>query len=1371
MDGRVLACGEGDNVVRWQPGERLEDLFAKHLRTMREEGEQDRLAVDGPAGSLTYGELDARANQLARVLAAEQGLGAGHRVALLLDDAVRSYTAMLAVLKLHAAYVPLDSGFPPDRLGYIVSDSGAGTVLSTSDLREKLDELEDDVSVVALDQLDAAVDAAEDGAPDNEDSDDVDDQLAYLIYTSGTTGRPKGVAITHASACNFIRVAAEMYGMQPDDRVYQGLTIAFDFAVEEIWIPWTVGATLVPKPAGGNLLGPELAAFLKEQRITALCCVPTLLATIDEELPDLRFLLVSGESCPQDLVRRWARDGRRFLNVYGPTEATVTATWTLLRPDRPVTIGVPLPTYFVVILDPDEDRVLDLEEEGEIGIAGIALAEGYLNRPDKTEEAFIDDFLAIEDNPSGRIYRTGDLGRVNGDDEVEHHGRIDTQVKIRGYRIELDEIEAVLREAPGVDQAVISTHQPSPGTDELVAYYTNEDETADEEAIFAHLRDKLPAYMVPAYFERLDDIPLMPSGKADRKQLPAPSGHRRVGAGDDSAPESEVEEKLAQQLADILNVEKVGVESHFFEELGASSLLMAQFSTKLRQSDPALPSVSMRDLYQHPTIRDLARVLSGDGDGASSTVPAFDDPEQPEPIGTPHFILSGVLQVASFLVYVAIAALAFDVATNWLVAGHGVVSIYLRALAVGAGLMTGTGVIPIIAKWVLIGRFKPQRIRVWSLPYVRFWIVKTLILSNPAARLVRGTVLYRFYLRALGARLGPKALILSDHVPICSDLVSIGAGAVIRKDTYLNGYRARDGVIEIGPVAVGAEAFVGERCVIEPYATVQDRATVGHTSSVQSGQVVPAGETWHGSPVQPAEEGDEYRTVEPLAVSRSAQIVFNLLLGLLIALVLAPAEAAAVSLLLAHPMFITDLSTQDALLLAAALMVAMVAIGLLIAGLIPRLLSRLLEPGKVYPLYGPHYALQRITMRMSNVPLLTRLFGDSVLIDGYLRYIGWQLERVVHSGSNFGLDTEQDVPSLTRVGSGTMVSDGLSVMNTEYSNSSFRVMPVQIGAGSFLGNRIAWPAGAHTGDNVLVGTKAMVPLSGELRSDTGLLGSPCFEIPRSVEDDEEFERLSQEPERSRRLRAKTRHNLATMGLYLLSRFGLIAALLALAFAPLSGFAGTAGSEILEVLLVPMIIFGLTEAAVGGRRLQPRQCPVLDRPFWRHERFWKCGSEGWLRVFDGTPFKGVVWRLLGARVGRRLFDDGAGIVERSLTRLGDDVTLNMASEIQGHSLENGMFKSDRIEIASGCTVGVAALVHYGTRMRPGAILEADSFLMKGSEIPENARWRGNPATEVVQHRLEDGDGAPAENEPETEPETKAETDEDTQAAHEQETARR
>ena len=517
LGGRVLTSAGYDDSIRWREGDRLEWLFERRCDWLRRQGRGRHLAVDAMDGTLSYLGLDARANQLARFLV-RQGVRPGDRIGLLSDRAVDGYLGMLAVLKARAAYVPLDPSYPPDRLSYIAADAGVRMVLSRSHLADCAAPLAGTARLLYLDEaIEQIARQSWDRLGAGEAGEPADD-LCYIIYTSGSTGRPKGVAIEHASICNFVRVAAEVYGMRPGDRVYQGMTIAFDFSVEEIWVPWMTGATLVPKPDGARVLGRELHAFLRDRQVTAMCCVPTLLATLDEDLPGLRFLLVSGEPCPQDLVTRWHRPGRRFLNVYGPTEATVTATWTVVHPGRPVTIGVPLPTYSVVVLDPDCDRALPPGEMGEIGIAGAGLASGYVGRPDLTERAFVPDFLGIPNNPRGRIYRTGDLGRLNAEGEVEHHGRIDTQVKIRGYRIELTEIESVLLRVPGIAQAVVSTCQPAPDVVELAAYYSARRDTpaVDPGLVYAELRQRLPAYMVPAYLEQLPAHP----GAAQRQGRP-----------------------------------------------------------------------------------------------------------------------------------------------------------------------------------------------------------------------------------------------------------------------------------------------------------------------------------------------------------------------------------------------------------------------------------------------------------------------------------------------------------------------------------------------------------------------------------------------------------------------------------------------------------------------------------------------------------------------------------------------------------------------------------------------------------------------------------------------------------------------------------
>src|SRR5215212_10213606 len=520
------------NAVRWAPGERLNHLLEEACIRFATND-----AVIGSGIVLSYRDLNRRANQLARHLLA-RGIKSGDRVAMMFDRSPETYVAMLAVMKVNAAYVPLDAAFPIERVRFILGDANVSAIVSMSSFAKRLSGLQ--VDKIFLDSERPAIDAqAADPltgvAPPIE-------PLCYIIYTSGTTGNPKGVGIGHASICNFVRIAAELYGYAPGDRVYQGMTIAFDFSVEEIWVPLIAGATLVPARPGSTLMGDELADFLRERQVTVMACCPTLLATIEQDLPELRILLVGGEACPQNLVQRWYRPGRRILNSYGPTEATVTATLTEMTPDKPVTIGVPLSTYSIVILDPSEDKTVAPGELGEIGIAGVGLALGYMNRDELTMKKFIRDFLNIQNNPSGRIYRTGDLGRIDENGEIDYRGRIDTQVKIRGYRIELNEIEAVLLGLPEIAQAAVTTFEPEEGIVEIVAYYAlKQGMDIPRSDISQALRAKLPAYMVPAFLEQVDAIPMTLSNKADHKKLPKPQVPRFSASTSHVPPKSDTE--------------------------------------------------------------------------------------------------------------------------------------------------------------------------------------------------------------------------------------------------------------------------------------------------------------------------------------------------------------------------------------------------------------------------------------------------------------------------------------------------------------------------------------------------------------------------------------------------------------------------------------------------------------------------------------------------------------------------------------------------------------------------------------------------------------------------------------------------------------
>jgi non-ribosomal peptide synthetase-like protein len=791
----------------------------------------------------------------------------------------------------------------------------------------------------------------------------------------------------------------------------------------------------------------------------------------------------------------------------------------------------------------------------------------------------------------------------------------------------------------------------------------------------------------------------------------------------EAAPAGAIEGAFAEVLAEVIGVDEVPADGHFFDDLGADSMVMAQFCARVRKRGD-LPPVSMKDIYEHTTIGSLA---SSFADAADDAPAALAEPAAPAPVrhappaSALQYVLCGALQLLFMLGYLYVAAVGLAAGYGWVAAGSGAIDLYLRAVVLGGATFLVVCAVPVVVKWALVGRWKAEPIRVWTIAYVRFWIVKTLVQRNPMVAFA-GTPLYTLYLRALGANVGRGAVILSRRAPVCTDLLTVGAHAVIHKDSFFPCYRAEGGVIQPGRVTLGREVVVGEAAVLEIETSMGDGAQLGHASSLQSGQSVPACERRHGFAAQ-ERTGVDYRGVEPLPCGRGRRVAYSIaqLLGLVaVRLPLALAVTA---------LFISAVAGLPALLTSLVFMAGSSLATLAFVLTVPRLLNLFIEPDRVYRLYGFHHAVDRAIERMTNVTFFPRLLGDSSYIVRYLRWLGYDLSEVEQTGSNFGLEVKHENPYLCTIGSGTMVADGLSMINTDVSSTSFRVSRTEIGPRNFLGNYIVYPPEGRTGDNCLLGTKAMVPLDGEVREGVGLLGSPSFEIPRSVHRDSRFDHLEHGEEFRRRLEAKNRHNAVTIGLYLLAwwMFWFGAVLIGGAAADLHGSIGPVAFALAGVLVLTLRVvhFVLVERlSTMFRDLEPQYCSIYDPYFWRHERFWKLSWQP--LILDGTPFKNLTWRLQGVRIGKRVFDDGCAIVEKSLVTIGDHCTLNVRSIIQAHSQESGAFKSDRIAIGAGCTLGIASLVHYGATMGDGTVLAADSFLMKGEEVPADQRWGGNPA---------------------------------------------
>jgi amino acid adenylation domain-containing protein/non-ribosomal peptide synthase protein (TIGR01720 family) len=589
------------------------------------------VALAWEGGSLSYAGLDARSNRLARRL---RRLGAGPDVpvAICAERSPDLVVGLLAILKAGGTYLPLDPSYPRERLELMVEDALSGVKAPVLLAQQGLAHLFAGSPAAArthLVLLDGEEDAGAGESTGSLDGGAGPDHLAYVIYTSGSTGRPKGVMNTHRAICNRLLWMQEAFGLTSADRVLQKTPVSFDVSVWELFWPLLTGARLVLARPGGHRDGAYLVRLIEEQEITTLHFVPSMLQAFLEE-PDvercrsLRRVIASGEALPADLVRRFfARlPATELHNLYGPTEAAVDVTAHACTPGAHATvpIGRPIANVGIWLLDSAFEPV-PAGVPGELYIGGVALARGYLGRPEMTAERFVPH--PAGERPGARLYRTGDLARRLPDGRIEYLGRTDHQVKLRGFRIELGEIEAALAGCPGVREAVVVARRDPPGETRLVAYVVPAGEPGPAGTeLRDRLRERLPDYMVPTAFVRLAALPSSPSGKVDRRALPAPE---RVpgSAGENKAPATPVEELVAGVWADLLGLDRVGTDESFFD-LGGHSLLATRVLSRLRAAlGVELP---LRDLFEAPTVAALARAAeralrTGDAPEAPPLVP------------------------------------------------------------------------------------------------------------------------------------------------------------------------------------------------------------------------------------------------------------------------------------------------------------------------------------------------------------------------------------------------------------------------------------------------------------------------------------------------------------------------------------------------------------------------------------------------------------------------------------------------------------------------------------------------------------------------------------------------------------------------------
>jgi non-ribosomal peptide synthetase-like protein len=1306
----------------------------------------DRVALEVPPAAgrarhtLSYAELERRAQELALAIApfvAQESV-----VAILLPrHRAELFVAELAVLKSGAAYTCLDLAYPDAHAAYLIEDSRAVVLVTDAEGAARARAAKFPVGqVIDVDQ-DLGGDAPDRGAhaettaralPPFDPS-----SLAYVVYTSGTTGRPKGVMIEHRSIANLVESDLETFHLEPRDRVAQGSSHAYDSAVEETWLAFAAGATLVVLDDDAVRSGPDLVPWLRNERISVFCPPPTLLRATgcrepERELPDLRLLYVGGEALPRDLADRWSR-GRWMENGYGPTECTVTVVRGRIQPGEPITIGRAVRGNEAWVLDADLAEV-GAGESGELCLSGAGLGRGYLHREELTAEKF-------PRHPRfGRIYRTGDLVRREPDGQLSYLGRIDAQVKLRGHRIELAAVEALLSTLPGV-RAAACRLQDAETSPLLVAFVVPAvpGEPPRFEALSQALQSLLPAYMVPSRFAHIAELPTSVGGKLDRSALPAIGAPERASATTGPSARDDLELRIARVFASALGLAaEPSIEDDFFLDLGGDSLAAA-VAVSLLRDDPRTASLTVRDLYGAHSVGALAlraRAARVERD-AEDSAPREPRPGGIEPVthaqavcanAVQALFLLGELLVASALLY----ASAFDLlprAVNALGLPLFLCSAAFLSLASLIFYVPFAVLFLVLSKRVLIGTYRPMRVPVYSSFYVRNWMVQQIARIVPWT-LIAGTEFQNATLRALGAKIG-RHVHLHRGVALTSggfDLLTIEDDVMVGQDAALRLVDLERGALVVGPISLGRASTVDVRAGLSAHSSLGAEACLTALSSLAAGQHVPAGECWDGIPAAPAgrapapEPAARGRTLSPtthaalVVCARALAIVLFALPFFALLAALASWKGIGATQLGA---VLTESGGSFIGLVAVAVLVS-VPLTLVLQGIALRALGRV--PAGNTSRWSAGYV--RILIKAEVVHAAGDWLSGTLFWPLWLRLAGMRI------GENCEISTILDVvPECVEIGDECFLADGVYLGGPRLHRGVVTVARTRLARGSFLGNHVVIHAGDALPEDVLVGV-CTVPNPASIHAHSTTFGHPPFELARAAAT--KFDRsATHEPSFVRRVNrilwesARCLLPLPPLGLVFvaavwieaLHRDSSSAFAVILDIAAMTAFVAAASVSL--VLVLKWLLLG---------RVRPGEHPLWSCWCSRwdfHYVAWAFWARGVLSNLEGTLFLAWYLRAMGARIGRRVVLSGgfAHVVDPDMLEFEDGVTVHAL--FQAHSFEDRVLKIDRVTLRAHADVGSGAVLFYGAEIGAGAHVAPHSVVMKHERLLPHRSYAGCP----------------------------------------------
>lgn len=1295
----------------------------------------DRIAVDVPPGpgrpvrvQMTYRDLLAQADRLAAVIAPLTS--ADRVVGILLPRSTHwLYIAQIAVLKAGGAFTCIDPVFPDAHVQAVLKDGDVSVLLTDQDGLRRVGAC--DVSIDNVLDVAAPRDAGSGTSLKSVVARPTPENLAYVIYTSGTTGTPKGVMIEHRSIVNLVASDIEEFALTHRDRVGQGSSPAYDSSIEETWLAFAVGATLVVMDDHTSRMGPDLVPWLRHERISVFCPPPTLLRTTgcadpERALPDLKLLYVGGEALTQDLAERWGR-GRRLVNGYGPTECTVTVVRGDVRPGHAVTIGRPVPGNRAWVVDSELNPVAD-GESGELCISGVGLARGYRNRDEVTREKF-------PLHPTlGRVYRTGDLVRREPSGELVYLGRIDAQVKLRGYRVELEAIEACLARCDGVREAACRVQGEGSGAF-LIAHIvaTGAEASVDFARIRESLRKTLPPYMVPARFAMIESLPRSIGGKIDRKRLPEIALDSRQQTRQIVLASNDLEAAIARAFeAALSGTAPVSMHDDFFLDLGGDSLSAVGVICTLRES-ALTASVTTRDLYEARTAAALAERLKV----RHVQRPLVQPRGQSVDTRPARHVLTTAAQMAWILLEIIVVgavgyAAVFDLFPI-LLERCGLLGALLLQIPIVLGsilvYVATTIVLTVLLKRVLIGTYVPIRTPVWSTYYLRHWVVQSAARTIPWD-LLAGTTAYGTVLRLLGAKVGRRVHI-HRGVNLQQggwDLLTLGDDVTLARDAHVGLVTLEDGCLCVAPVRIDDLATLDIRANVSGHTTIEAGGYLTALSWLPQGERIPAGEQWNGVPAAPhglapnaaltTNRGHIHPTLYTLVHLLVTALVWSTAPMPFLIAIYALARVFEVT-----PQQVQTWLSNPAWSLESAVVVAAVSVVSVPIWLVMRALGmRCIGPVRPSTVHRWSLAYLRVWHKTATVESCGTWLTGTLFWPLWLRLAGMKIGR----GCEISTITDV-VPENIRVGSESFFADGIYLGGPRVHRGTVTISDTSLGRGTFLGNHVVIPAGAALPDGLFIGVCTVADAT-RARPDSSWFGNPPLELPRRdvVHVDP---RLTHHPGMLRYCNRLLWESL---------RFAL--PIMPLAVACLWIWAVTlANANWLLTVFVVAPIATLLALAAECLAVVALKWLLLGRARAGQHPLWSCWCSRWdflyvawqfyalrpLAALEGTLVLAAYLRLMGVRVGRRvvLGPGLAQVADPDMIIIEDDATVN--ANYQAHSFEDRVLKLAPVTVRRGATVGESAVVFYGADVGENAWVTPNSVVMKNERLGPSLAYSGCP----------------------------------------------